>query len=154
MAVELRDYFLKLDGIPGESQDATHPDEIRLWSFGFGMRNRNRAGYVVSKTAFEDISFEGPIDVSYPKIQGCLGTNQPIKNATLCCRKAGKYQLDFLKINLTGLYVSHCRLESEGHLLKMFFNMSFATMEITYCEQFASGMLGGGISYFFDLRPA
>jgi len=31
------DYFLKLDGIPGESTDAKHKDEIELVSFSWGV---------------------------------------------------------------------------------------------------------------------
>ena len=30
------DYFLKLDGIPGESVDSKHKDEIDIMSFSFG----------------------------------------------------------------------------------------------------------------------
>ena len=32
----LVDYFLKIDGIPGESGDAKHKDEIQVLSFSFG----------------------------------------------------------------------------------------------------------------------
>ena len=33
------DYFLKIDGIPGESQDKTHKNEIQLNSFSWGATN-------------------------------------------------------------------------------------------------------------------
>ena len=33
------DYFLKIDGIKGESQDKTHKDEIQLNSFSWGATN-------------------------------------------------------------------------------------------------------------------
>ena len=32
----LVDYFLKIDGIPGESMDTKHKDEIQVLSFSFG----------------------------------------------------------------------------------------------------------------------
>ena len=32
----LVDYFLKIDGVPGESQDHKHKDEIQVLSFSFG----------------------------------------------------------------------------------------------------------------------
>jgi type VI secretion system secreted protein Hcp len=149
---DLRDYFLKLEGIPGECEDKVHPDEIRLSDFAFAMKNRNRAGYAAGKTVFEDVSFSGPIDVSYPKIQDALANNQPIKKATLCCRKAGKSQMDFLTITFTDLYVSHCRLESEGSLLNMFITMNFAKTQIEYREQTDKGTLGGAMSAMFDVR--
>lgn len=152
MAEELRDYFLDLDGIPGESQDTIHPDKIRLSDFAFAMKNRNRAGYARGKTVFEDVSVSGPIDVSYPKIQDALANNQRIKKATLYIRKAGKSQLDFLTIILTDVYVSSCRLESEGSLLNMFITMGFAKTQIDYRPQTDKGTLGGAMSAMFDVR--
>jgi type VI secretion system secreted protein Hcp len=152
VAEELRDYFLDLDGIPGECQDKTHTDQIRLSDFSFAMKNRNRAGYAAGKTVFENVSFAGPIDVSYPKIQDALASNRPIKKATLYCRKAGKSQLDFLTITFTDLYVSQCRLESEGSLLRMYITMNFAKTQIDYREQTDKGTLGGAMSAMFDVR--
>jgi type VI secretion system secreted protein Hcp len=149
--VELRDYFLEIDGIPGECQDKIHTNQIRLSDFAFAMKNRSRAGYVVGKTVFEDVSFSGPIDVSYPKIQDALAKNMLIKKATLYCRKAGKTQLDFLTITFKDLFVSHCRLESDGSLLNMFITMSFAKTQIDYCPQTDLGTLGGALSAMFDI---
>ena len=36
------DYFLKLDGIPGESTDAKHKGEIVVESFSWGETSRSR----------------------------------------------------------------------------------------------------------------
>ena len=152
MAEELRDYFLELDGIPGESQDTIHTNQIRLADFAFAMKNRNRAGYVAGKTVFEDVTFSGPVDVSYPKIQEALATNKMIKKATLYCRKAGKSQLDFLTITFTNLFVSHCRLESDGSLLRMYITMNFAKIQFDYREQTDKGTLGGTMTAMFDVR--
>jgi type VI secretion system secreted protein Hcp len=40
----LVDYFLKLDGIPGESRDAQHKGEIDLESFSWGESHTTAAG--------------------------------------------------------------------------------------------------------------
>ena len=39
----LVDYFLKIDGIQGESQDKTHKNEIEIMSFGWGATNTGTA---------------------------------------------------------------------------------------------------------------
>ncbi len=38
------DYFLKIDGIQGESQDKTHKNEIQLDSFSWGATNAGTVG--------------------------------------------------------------------------------------------------------------
>ena len=38
------DYFLKIDGITGESQDDKHKDEIHVSSFSFGVSNAGTGG--------------------------------------------------------------------------------------------------------------
>ncbi len=38
------DYFLKIDGIPGASQDDKHKDEIHVSSFSFGVTNAGTGG--------------------------------------------------------------------------------------------------------------
>ncbi len=38
------DYFIKLDGIKGESQDDKHKDEIHVSSFSFGVSNAGTGG--------------------------------------------------------------------------------------------------------------
>ena len=41
------DYFLKIDGVPGESADAKHKGEIQLDSFSWGETNTSDPGPVV-----------------------------------------------------------------------------------------------------------
>ncbi len=52
-------YFLKLDGVPGESKDAKHPGEIELESFSWGESNTGAAagggGGGAGKVQVEDL---------------------------------------------------------------------------------------------------
>ena len=38
------DHFLKITGIPGESQDRTHNDEIEVMSWSWGLTRAGAAG--------------------------------------------------------------------------------------------------------------
>jgi type VI secretion system secreted protein Hcp len=38
------DYFLKIEGVKGESQDDKHKDEIHVSSFSFGVTNAGTGG--------------------------------------------------------------------------------------------------------------
>lgn len=41
----LVDYFLKIDGVEGKSQDAKHRKEIQLEIWGFGETQKGTMGY-------------------------------------------------------------------------------------------------------------
>ena len=66
-------WFLKIDGIDGESTDAAHKDEIDVesWSWGVG-RERDRGRAPASggrgKAAFQDIHFVARISKASPKL--------------------------------------------------------------------------------------
>ena len=55
------DYFLKVDGAPGESMDDKHKDEIECISFGFGCSQTGSAAYGkglgAGKVSMQDFSF-------------------------------------------------------------------------------------------------
>ena len=152
MPEDQRDYFLKVDGIDGESQDDKHPAEIRVHDFSVAMTNRgNRAGYAVGRPFFEDASFSAPIDASYPKLNEACVRNTAIPKAVLACRKAGKAQLDFLKVIFSNAYVTNCKIDTMEAAPTMLFTLSFAKIQVDYREQKQDGTLGGAVSSIFEL---
>lgn len=146
------DYFLKIDGIEGESQDHSHPGEIRLRDFDLAMTNRgNRAGYAVGRPYFDDAAFSGPIDASYTKLNEACLKNSAVPKVVLTCRKAGKTQQDFLVITFSKVYVTNCRVDTVAETPEMEFTLSFAKLQVNYQEQKQEGGLGGALSAIFEL---
>jgi type VI secretion system secreted protein Hcp len=80
----LFDAFLKLDGIPGESTDHKHKDEIQLESFSWGASNTgisdNGSG---GKLSLQDFSFTAKIGVQSPKLFEALANQSEIRSGTL-----------------------------------------------------------------------
>src|SRR4051812_11312285 len=97
------DYFLKLDGIEGESQAKGHPNEIEISSFSFGASQSGSfaagGGGGAGKVRMQDFHFTVPTNKASPKLFLACANGQHIKKATLTCRKAGKEQQEFLKYN-------------------------------------------------------
>ena len=152
MPEDNRDYFLKIDGIEGESQDQSHRGEIRLHDFNLAMTNRgNRAGYSVGRPYFEDATFSGPIDASYTKLNEACLKNVSVPKVVLTCRKAGKSQYDFLAITFSKVYVTNCRIDTAAETPKMEFTLGFARLQVDYREQKQEGGLGGALSAIFEL---
>jgi type VI secretion system secreted protein Hcp len=74
------DYYLKIDGIKGESADDKHRDWIELDSFSWGMTNSNAAGSGggAGKVSFQDLHFTMKVDKASPKLMLACATGQHI----------------------------------------------------------------------------
>src|SRR2546422_10518761 len=106
----LVDYFLKIDGAPGESADAKHKDEIQVLSFSFGESQAGTmafgGGGGAGKVHMQDFHFMMNVNKASPKLFLACATGDHIPKAVLTGRKAGKDQQDYLKVTFTDLLVS------------------------------------------------
>ncbi len=103
------DYFLKIDGISGESTDESHKDEIEVESFSWGVsQTATRSGGAgAGRAVFQDLHFAAPVSKASPNVFLKCATGQHIKQAVLTARRAGGEQREeFLKITLTDVLVS------------------------------------------------
>jgi type VI secretion system secreted protein Hcp len=104
------DYFLKIDGIQGESKADRHKDEIDIESFSLGgdaerhvCRWRRRGA---GKVSMQDFHFTMRVNKASPTLFLACAQGDHIKNAILTCRKAGKKQQEFMKVTMSDCVVS------------------------------------------------
>jgi type VI secretion system secreted protein Hcp len=155
----LVDYFLKLDGIEGESQDSKHKGEIDIQSFSFGASQSGTfasgGGGGAGKVAFQDIHFTHKVDKSSPKLMLACANGQHIKSGIVTCRKAGTGQQEYLKLTISDVLVSSTQVggSSAGDLLPTDqFSLNFAKIEFSYQMQKADGSLDSPIIAGWDLK--
>ena len=142
------DYFLKINGIPGESTDDKHKDEIDIESWSWGETNSGSHAYGggggAGKVAMEDFTFTMRVNKASPKLFLACATGQHIPDALLICRKAGKQQQEYLKIKFTDLLVSSYKTGGSPSDVvptdQIAFN--FAKLEISYAPQKQGWLLG------------
>ncbi|MGE5570098.1 MAG: Hcp family type VI secretion system effector [Rhodospirillales bacterium] len=152
------DYFLKIDGIAGESQDHKHKGEIEIESFSWGATQSGTASYGggmgAGKVQMQDFHFVMRVNKASPKLMLACATGDHIKSAILTCRKAGKEQQEYLKVTFTDLMVSNYQTGgSAGDTIPMDqISLNFAKVEIEYKEQKPDGSLGGAIKAHYDLK--
>jgi len=152
------DYFLKIEGIEGESQDSKHKGEIDLqsWSWGASQTGSFSAGSGggAGKVSVQDFNFAMNVNKASPKLLQACATGEHIKSAVLTCRKAGKEQQEFLKIKFSDVLISSFQTGgSEGSeaLPMESISLNFAKIEYEYREQKADGTLGGPVKSGYDL---
>jgi type VI secretion system secreted protein Hcp len=119
------DMFLELDGIPGESTDDKHKDEIDLTSFAFalgrggdgtgtsgvivtssGGSSRSAAGAPSAKPRLQTLRVDKLYDRSSPRLMRAAATGRHIKSAVLTFRRSGDSDIEFLAYTLTDVQVT------------------------------------------------
>ena len=154
----LVDYFLKIDGIQGESQDKTHKNEIQIESFSWGAANSGTSGYGggagAGKVQMQDFHFLMKINKASPKLMLACAQGEHVKSAILTCRKAGKDQQEYMKVTFTDLLVTNYQTSGGGgEVVPMDqISLNFSKIEMEYKEQKADGSLGGAIKAHNDLK--
>lgn len=152
------DYFLKLDGIKGESQDAKHKDEIELISFSWGVTRQGGAstggGGGAGKASFSDFEVAMPVNRSAPQLILKCVTGAHLKDGLLAIRRAGKQQVEYLKFKFTDLlitgYEETGNVEQDRPIDVVRFN--YAKFELTYVTQKANGSIGTSETVSWDLK--
>jgi type VI secretion system secreted protein Hcp len=143
------DYFLKLDGIDGESVDQHNAKSIEIQSFSWGASNPTNhlgTGSSAGKVSMSDLTIQTQLSAASPKIIAACSSGSVIKTGTLTCRKAGTEQLEYLKIALTDVFVSAYSLGGGGDVPSESVSLSFGQVVVTYKQQHEDGSLGGAIA--------
>ena len=147
------DYFLKIDGVDGESTDDKHKGEIELQSYSIGHTNNasfmsGTSGGGSGKVQMQDFHFVKLVDKSSAKLHTACATGEHIAKATLVCRKAGKDQQEFLTIVLSPILVSSFQ-NGGAHGSDMIpteqISLAFGKIEFKYKPQDDKGALGGEV---------
>lgn len=153
------DYFLKLNGIEGESTDHKHKSEIDVESFSWGETNSGShaggGGGGAGKVQMQDFHFVMKLSKASPKLMLACATGQHIKDGTLVCRKAGTDQQEFMTYKFYDLLVSSYQTGGSGHgdVIPMDqVSLNYSKMEMEYKEQKPDGSLGGVVKAGYDLK--
>jgi type VI secretion system secreted protein Hcp len=152
------DMFLMIKGaahgvIKGESQDDQHKGEIDVLSWSWGMQGKPTlgGGGASGKATVNDLRIVKRIDSASTALMSALRTNEPIKQALLTVRKAGKQQLEYLKITIeqgrvTSLTIDAGDTAGSPAIVERV-SFSFNKIEIEYVPQGKDGQPQGSMVY-------
>ena len=153
----LVDYFLKIDGIKGESTDHKHKDEIDIESFSWGAQNAPAPvghGHGAGKVSMQDFHFVMKINKASPELMLACANGKHLKDALLTCRKAGGEQNDFYTVKMTDVLVSSYQTGGSGHsdiVPTDQISLSFNKIEVEYKPQDAKGATGSPVKAGWDV---
>jgi len=152
------DMFLKIDDLKGDSIDETHPNEIQVLSWSWGMSQsgttHSATGGGAGKVNVQDLSFMKNIDTTTTNLikACCNGTH--FKSALLTVRKAGgKSAVEYLKIKMQDLIVSNVSTGGSGggDMITESVTLNFAKVSLDYTPQDKTGAPGSVMSAAWNI---
>ena len=152
------DYFLKFDGIKGESTDAKHKDEIDVLSWSWGVSHAGGMGQGggggEGRASFHDFNLTHQVDKASPVLMKACATGEHLKDATITVRKAGKGQQEHLVITMTDVLVTSVStsVSVEGDATIESVALVFAKVDLEYKPQKPDGSLDAGLHFRYDLK--
>lgn len=151
------DAFLKIEGIPGESQDDKHKEWIEVLSFSLGVHqpsagHRSTGGAAAGQRVdVQDVSIVKHLDKASPKLflHCCNGKHIPSIILELCRATGDKTK--YMEYKLSDVIVSSYRPGGSaqgGEPLPMEeFSFNFAKIELTYTTtDHKTGKEGGKVA--------
>jgi type VI secretion system secreted protein Hcp len=146
------DVFIKIDGIPGESQDAAHPDEIQIANWKWKMSQQSSmmsgSGGGAGKATVDDLVFFHTVDRASPNLMSYCLSGRHIPTAVLTMRKAGGVPFDFLRITMSDVIVTGVEMGADYEEVRL----SFAKVKQEYIVQNAQGGSKGAVTGTFDIK--
>jgi type VI secretion system secreted protein Hcp len=133
------DYFLEINGVPGESQDAKFAKSIDVFDYSWGATaDGDRKGSTVN---LEDLTVTKRVDVASPALFQRLVQGTTIPSVELIGRKAGETQFVFLRYCLQDVQVTSIQHSGSGGEDSSQENVSFAYAAVSqqYTQQNATG---------------
>jgi type VI secretion system secreted protein Hcp len=151
------DYFLKLDGIVGESVDAKHKGEIELESFGWAEAQLTApaaGGAGAGKVQMHELHVAMRTSKASPLLFLACATGQHLKSAVLTARHSGADGQEFLVYTLTDVLVSSYETGGstgdEGPTDQV--ALSFGRIQVEYRPQRPDGTPDAAVHAGWDVK--
>lgn len=150
------DYFLKIDGIAGESADSKHKGEIDVQSWSWGETQAGPSGGGgggAGKVQMQDLHVTANMSKASPQLMLACASGQHIKSAMLTGRRGGKAALEFLTFSLSDVLVSSYQTggtEAEPPVDAV--SLKFAKIQIEYKHVQQDGKLGASAKAGWDVK--
>ena len=140
-------WFLKVDGIKGESVDEKHKGEIEIESFSWGLKTGAADGRSMrGRACVSEIAFTKRADAASPLLLANAASGMNIPKAILIGRRSGGDQQDFFKIELSNILVSSVAHSGSTELVQEAFELRFAKAQVVYTPQDPEGKPGSAVS--------
>jgi type VI secretion system secreted protein Hcp len=150
------DFFLKLDGIQGESADEKHKDQITLLSWSLGASQvtsvAGTGGSGAGKADLSDLSIMKYLDKASAPIFKALVAGTHVKTGVLEAVKAGGDGKPFLKLSFDELFVTSQQYSASSEIPSESVSFSYNKIKVEYSTQNEQGILTATGAVTYELK--
>jgi type VI secretion system secreted protein Hcp len=150
------DFYLKLDGIDGESVATGYEKHIQLLSFSWGGSQTSSVagtgGSGAGKADLSDLSIMKHMDKATSPIFKALISGQHIKTGSLCATKAGGKGKPFLKLSFEELFITSQQISASSEVPSESVSFSYNKIKQEYWTQDEKGTLTATAAVTFELK--
>jgi type VI secretion system secreted protein Hcp len=159
----MKDIFLHIEGVKGESADDAHKDDIDVLSWEWGMTQSGTThkgtGGGAGKVQVRDLAIIKYVDKATPNLVKACCNGKHFSKALLTVRKAGEQPLEYLKIKMEKVLItavdSGTGVEANGSdeddRLREKVSLNFAKMEVEYTPQKEDGSGDAAVTIGWDI---
>ncbi|MDH5858724.1 Hcp family type VI secretion system effector [Lampropedia aestuarii] len=154
----LQDFFIKIDGISGESKDSKHAGWIDVLSFSYGVSQSSSSftggGAGVGKANFDALVFEHYADKATPNLMQYCASGKHIGEVKLEAAKVGDGSQVYFIITLTDAIITHAGPSgsTDDARVKETVGISYSKIKVEVKEQNANGSLGAATTGGWDVK--
>ncbi|MEC5159393.1 type VI secretion system secreted protein Hcp [Janthinobacterium sp. CG_23.3] len=154
------DVYLQIDGIKGESTDATHKDWIECQSVAWKVSQPKSAtastggGHTAERCEHSDISFDKLSDLASPMLLQTCSAGKTIPRARFEFMRADGQgeRIKYFEIEIENVLIGSISPSvSEGDILSESVGIKFSMVKWKYTQQKVTGGAGGNTSGGWNL---
>lgn len=160
--MSLGDMFLKVEGsrsgvVKGEASDSTHPGEIEIDDWSWGMHGSSAMGGAgaATKTAMDALHLTKRVDSASTALMSVMRNNELIKKAVLTVRKAGAKPIEYFIVTIENARITSydvATTSGASYQLVEKIALSFQKITVDYYAQDSTGARKGGSSFMADVK--
>jgi type VI secretion system secreted protein Hcp len=152
------DFFLKIDGVSGESHDSQHKGAIDVLAWSWGESSSAPpagAGGGGGKANIQDLSYTANVSAATPVLVQACAAGKRFASAVLTARKPGGTSngFDYLTFSMTDVAVTSVQEGGSGgeDTLTENVTLAFRAFHLQYLPQTAKGSAGTPVQAGWDV---
>ena len=149
------DYFLKIEGVDGESKDANHKNWINIESISHAMETSMSSATGAARrrgdVKISDISVVKELDKSSPKIMEAICTGKMIPSMQIHAKKNGQV---YLAYELKNVMVTSYKTSAEGEAPKEHIQFNYEKIKMNYVQYNPRGVEQGKTEFSWDVKAS
>lgn len=148
------DYFLKLQGAEGESQQVNFSDQIKVLSWNFGGYSESTVGRTsgsgAGKVTMQPLNIVCEMDAGYTKMAGFLTQGKHLSQAVLSAVKNGSNNQAYVILTMTEVFVANLGVQASDQVPIVNVSLTYKSIHTEYKKQNETGNLVSAGTHTYD----